>query len=192
MQTRQAIERIRAETILQVDRSLAQTRTAVERDLAARHDALIAVSRYLEQLQASQHDFETWLAELKFAAGSHASQIPPPPQWPAQPDRAQLAELSKPLDFAAPRVDAAASVALPNIAIRLPRLPELPDLRSIPDLGYAISQTDIAPAGDPRMARTFDHRWRCRGECVRPVCAGVRNHISLGRYALGRRRGPHR
>ena len=141
VQTRQAIERIRAETTLQVDRSLVQTRTVIERDLAARHDALIAVSRYLEQLQASQHDFATWLAELKSAAGSHASQIPPPPQWPAQPSRAQLAELSKPLDFAAPRVDAVTSIALPNIAIRLPRLPELPDLRSVPDLRYAISQT---------------------------------------------------
>lgn len=141
VQTRQAIERIRAETILQVDRSFAQTKIAVERDLAARHGALIAVSRYLEQLQASQHDFETWLAKLKSAAGSHASQIPPPPQWPAQPNRAQLAELSKSLDFAAPRIDAAASVTLPKIAIKLPRLPELPDLRSIPDLGYAVSQT---------------------------------------------------
>ena len=39
VQTRQAIKRIRAETTLQVDRSLAQTRTVIEHDLAARHDA---------------------------------------------------------------------------------------------------------------------------------------------------------
>ena len=140
-QTRQTIERIRAEISAQINRSLEQARSAVERELAARHGALIAVSHYLEQLQASQHDFETWLAELKSAAGSHASQIPPPPQWPAPPGKSQLAELSKPLDFAAPRVDVASPIGLPNIAIRLPSLPELPDLRSIPDLGYAVSQT---------------------------------------------------
>jgi ABC-type multidrug transport system permease subunit len=140
-QTRQAIERIRAETTLQVSRSLAQTRTAVERDLAARRDALMAVSRYLEQLQVSQRGFETWLAELKSAAGSHANQIPTPPQWPAPPGKAVLAELSKPLAFPTPRVDTALPIALPNISIRLPRIPELPELRSIPDLGYAVSQT---------------------------------------------------
>jgi ABC-type multidrug transport system permease subunit len=141
MRTRQAIEQIRAETSSEVYRSLAQTRTAVERELAARHDALVAVSRYLEQLQASQHGFETWLAKLKLAAGSHAGQIPAPPQWPTRPSEAQLAELSKPLDFNAPRVDAASPTALPNIAIRFPPLPELADLRSIPDLGYTLSQT---------------------------------------------------
>ncbi|HEV3113107.1 MAG TPA: ABC transporter permease [Candidatus Binataceae bacterium] len=138
---RQAIDRIRAETSSEVSRALAQTRTDVEHNLAARHDALVAVSRYLEQLQASQRDFETWLAKLKVAAGSYAGQIPAPPQWPTPPSQAQLAELSKPLDFNPPRVDAASSAALPNIAIRFPPLPVLPDLRSIPDPAYPVSQT---------------------------------------------------
>lgn len=166
-QTRQTIEQIRAETISQVDRSLAQTKIAIERDLAVRRDALIAVSRYLEQLRASQHDFETWLAELKSAAGSHASQIPPPPHWPSQPSKVQLAELSKPLDFATSHVDLASSIALPNIVIRLPRLPELHDFRSIPDFGYAISQTalplpgilgwhELSVAGGDAKVNTFD------------------------------------
>ena len=143
VRTRQAIERIRTETTLEVNRALAQSRTAVENDLAARHEALLGVSRYLEQLQESQHDFDTWLARLKLAAGSHADQIPAPPQWPTPPSQAQLAELSKPLDFNAPRVDPAAapSPALPNMAIRFPPLPQLPDLPSIPDLGGAVSQT---------------------------------------------------
>ena len=139
--TRQAIEQIRTQTSSEVNRALAQSRTDVERDLAARHDSLVAVSRYLEQLQASQHDFETWLAKLKLAAGSHADQIPAPPQWPTPPSQAQLAELSKPLDFKAPRLDAAPSTALPNIAIRFPTLPGLPDFRPIPDPGYTVSQT---------------------------------------------------
>jgi ABC-type multidrug transport system permease subunit len=143
----QAIEQIRAATAAQIDRSLAQTMTAVEGDLAARHDALIAVSRYLEQLQASQHSFERWLARLKSAAGSHASQIPPPPQWPAQPSQAVLAELSKPLDFPAPRVDPASSIALPKIAISLPRLSQFPDFGAMPDLGAIVSPTPSALPG---------------------------------------------
>ena len=141
IQTRQTIDRIRAEITSQIDRSLAQTETVIEHELAVRRDALIAVSRYLEQLQASQRDFETWLAELKSAAGSHATQIPPPPQWPAPPSKALLAELSRPLDFPAPRVDAASPIALRNIVIRLPTLPELHGLRSIPDFGAVIPQT---------------------------------------------------
>ncbi len=141
----QAIEQIRAATVAQIDLSLAQTETAVEGDLAARHDALIAVSRYLGQLQASQRGFETWLAKLKSAAGSHASQIPAPPQWPAQPGQAVLAELSKPLDFPAPRIDAAVPIALPNIAIGLPSLPRLPDFGAMPDLGHIVSRTSALP-----------------------------------------------
>jgi len=141
LQMRQTIDQVRGEVTTQINRTLAQTRTAVERDLAARRDALMAVSRYLGQLQASQRDFETWLAKLKSAAGSHASQIPPPPSWPAPPDKGQLAELSKPLDFPAPRIDLTSSIRLPEKAIRLPRMPKFPDLRSIPDFGKLASQT---------------------------------------------------
>jgi ABC-type multidrug transport system permease subunit len=165
--TRQAMERIKAESTSEIDRALGQSRSAVERDLAARHDTLVAVSRYLGQLQASQHDFETWLSKLKLAAGSHADQIPAPPQWPTPPSQAQLAELSNPLDLSAPRVAVASSTALPDIAIRLPPLPKLPDLRAIPDPVYRVSQT--APSlpgilgwrersitgGDPKV-NTFD------------------------------------
>jgi ABC-type multidrug transport system permease subunit len=139
--TRQAIDQIRAATAAQINRSLAQTRVAADGDLAARRDALIAVSRYLAQLQASQREFETRLAKLKSAAGSHASQIPPPPQWPAQPGQAVLAELSKPLDFPAPRVDVASSIALPHIAIRQPSMPQLPDFGAMPDLGAIVWPT---------------------------------------------------
>jgi ABC-2 type transport system permease protein len=52
-----------------------------------------------------------------------------------------LAELSKPLDFKPRRIDSAPSAALPNIAIRFPPLPRLPDLHSIPDPGNAVVQT---------------------------------------------------
>jgi ABC-type multidrug transport system permease subunit len=146
-QISQAIEQIRIATAAQIDRSLAQTMTALESELAARHDALIAVSRYLSQLQARQRDFQTWLAQLKSAAGSHASQIPPPPQWTAQPSQAVLAELSKPLDFPAPRVDVASSIALPHLAISLPSMPQLPDFGAMPDPGALVWPTASALPG---------------------------------------------
>jgi ABC-type multidrug transport system permease subunit len=138
---------IRAATTAQIDRSLAQTRSALEGEIAAREDALTAVSRYLSQLQASQRDFAVWLAKLKAAAGSHASQIPPPPQWPAQPGQAELAELSKPLDIPAPRIDVASLEALPRTAIRLPQLPTLPDLGAMPAASSIIAQTGSALPG---------------------------------------------
>lgn len=143
-QARQAIDQTRAAITSQIDRSVAQAKDAVEQDLAVRRDALLAVSHYLEQLQAGQRDFAAWLAELKAAAGSHASQIPPPPSWPVPPDKTQLADLSKPFDFPTPRIDVASSIAFPNIAIRLPRLPAFHGLPAMPDFGSAISHT--APA----------------------------------------------
>jgi hypothetical protein len=77
-QTRQVIERMRAKITVQINQSVAQSKATVEHDLAGRCDALVVVARYLEQLKASQHDFESWLTKLKAAAGSHANQIPPP------------------------------------------------------------------------------------------------------------------
>jgi len=139
-QTRQTVDRMKAEITLRINRSVAQSKTIVEHDLAVRREALIAVSRYLEQLQISQYDFERWLAELKAAAGSHPSQIPPPPQWPAPPSEAQLAELSKPIEFPNQRVDLSSPIALPD-TILLPRLPELQDPPSTPDFSAGISQT---------------------------------------------------
>ena len=139
--TRTIIQRARAEISSQLANSLGQTKTLIEHDLAARRDALIAVSNYLERLQASQQDFAKWLADLKSAAGSHASQIPPPPQWPVPPSKTLLAELSKPFDFPAPRIDVASSLAIPNLVIRLPEVPQFPVLRPIPDFAGLISKS---------------------------------------------------
>jgi ABC-type multidrug transport system permease subunit len=137
--TRQAINQTKAAITSQVDQSIAQTRTAVEQDLASRRAALLAVSGYLVQLQASQHDFTAWLAALKAAAGSHASQIPPPPRWPAPLSETQLAELSKPFDFPTPHIDVASLIATPNVVLSLPQLPKFYELPSIPDFGGLLS-----------------------------------------------------
>ena len=145
-QTRQTIERMRAEITVQINQSVAQSKAAVEHDLAERREALVFVVSYLEHLQASQRDFESWLIKLKAAAGSHANQIPPPPEWPAPPGKAPLAELSRPIDFPLPHIDVASPIALSD-TYRLPRLPELPDFPSIPDFNATFSQTAVALPG---------------------------------------------
>lgn len=66
--------------------------------LAAREAILRKIQDYLTQLQTSQRAFQDWLAKLKTLAGSHASDIPPPPSFPAAPSEAELAELGKPIE----------------------------------------------------------------------------------------------
>ncbi len=145
-QTHQMIERMRAEITVQINQAVAKSKAAVEHDLAERHEAFVFVISYLEHLQASQRDFEIWLTKLRAAAGSHANQIPPPPNWPAPPGKALLAELSKPIDFPFPRIDVASPIALSG-TYRLPHLPELPDFPSIPDSNPTLSQTAVALPG---------------------------------------------
>jgi hypothetical protein len=137
----ESIEKVRAQTLAAVDGSIADARAALRRDLSARRDALQAVSRYLDALQASKADFERWLADLKAAAGSHAAEIPAPPRWPAPPSAAAIAELSKPFALPAPKPLAMPPVALPALDIKMPPVPALPEVtaQSIEQLGNVSS-----------------------------------------------------
>ena len=46
---------------------------------------LAEVRAYLDTLAARRRDFEAWLGELRRLAGSHAEDIPPPPEFPEPP-----------------------------------------------------------------------------------------------------------
>ncbi|HLX36668.1 MAG TPA: ABC transporter permease [Candidatus Binataceae bacterium] len=95
-----------------------------QRQLAAREAILRHIEDYLTQLQASQRGFEDWLAKLKTLAGRHASDIPPPPPFPAPPAQSDLAELTAPI--ASPKLDA--SIPTPSIdqlSIIIPKPPAL-------------------------------------------------------------------
>jgi hypothetical protein len=91
-QTRQTIERMRAEITVQINQSVAQSKAAVEHDLAERREALVFVVSYLEHLQASQRDFESWLIKLKAcsrlscepnpSSTGMAGASPVKPSWP--------------------------------------------------------------------------------------------------------------
>src|SRR5271154_1468730 len=80
-QIRHQVEALEAQTQAAIDRSIAAARADLADKLAAKRDALVAVARYLHQLQSSERDFDHWMTQLKTAAGSHASQFPAPPAW---------------------------------------------------------------------------------------------------------------
>lgn len=122
---RKAIDEMRERVRAQTEESAAQVRASIDDELAPRRRALADVSRYMDELQASQRQFDRWLAALKRAAGSHAAEIPPPPAWPSPPNSQDVAELSKPIDIAVP---APAALGTPRLAIRLARIPPFPKI----------------------------------------------------------------
>ncbi|HXN85843.1 MAG TPA: ABC transporter permease [Candidatus Binataceae bacterium] len=96
----------------------------LQNQLSARQKILLEIQSYLAQLQTSQRAFEDWLAKLKSMAGSHASDIPPSPSFPAPVSEADLAELAKPIT--PPKIDTTVPTELsPNLfAIKIPQLLE--------------------------------------------------------------------
>ncbi len=139
----------------------------VHRQLAEREAILRKIQDYLAQLQASQRAFENWLAKLKTLAGSHASDIPAPPSFPAPPADADLATLTRPIE--PPKLDAAfPSPWAGAFAIKIPKPPsmrkvdlasEIDRLRSTPaltlpgDLGFVERP---ASEGTPTTVNAFD------------------------------------
>jgi ABC-type multidrug transport system permease subunit len=99
----------------------------VQQQLSQREAILREVQNYLIQLQASQRAFEVWLAKLKTMAGSHASDIPPPPSFPKPISETDLAELARPLT--PPKLDSSLpeNASADAFSIKLPKGPELRD-----------------------------------------------------------------
>ncbi len=99
-------------------------RAALARELAGREAALVTVVTRARELDASREALATWLASLRAAAGSGASRIPPPPEFPAPLPEAALAALSRPLVLP----DAPPAPARMDVATLLPPAPALPRL----------------------------------------------------------------
>jgi ABC-type multidrug transport system permease subunit len=133
---RELVERerqARQETQTAVARALAQAQAASEQALTQRRDAIEAVSHYLAELRTSQGAFNQWMGQLRAAAGKHAAEIPPPPQWPTPPSPAALAELAKPLQLPLAQVP-----TIPDPAIA--PLTGLSDLADLSQLAFPTPQ----------------------------------------------------
>ncbi|HVA67865.1 MAG TPA: ABC transporter permease [Candidatus Binataceae bacterium] len=147
-QMKRALAALEAQTQAAADRAIAQTRASLTAELSSRQDALVAVGEYLQELQASEHDFDRWLSALKVAAGSHAADIPAPPRWPAPPSQAQLALLSKPFDVPNIAPPAPPSLDLSQIPIKLPSAPALATPEFPPVPGELVAAAVPALPGD--------------------------------------------
>jgi ABC-type multidrug transport system permease subunit len=103
------------------------TQQRLAQAMAGRRAALRAVASYLQALRVSQAEFNQWLARLQTMAGSRAAQIPPPPHWPAPPNRQQLDELTQSLTIPLPKPRPPA-INIANLNFKLPDFPPLPRL----------------------------------------------------------------
>jgi ABC-2 type transport system permease protein len=168
-QVQRTIDELQEQTQRAIARSTAEASSALARAASPRRDALLAVSRYLIALQASDRDFDRWFAALKAKAGSHSAEIPPPPPLPIPPSKEQLAELSKPIvipQFASPDVP-----ALSPLTIRLPDLPPPPHFELPAALG-------LPPPGPSMLPGYLD--WR-----ERPVSDGSPRSSAFDEYVPG-------
>ncbi len=157
----QAVDELQKRTQAEVERSMAAQQSAFAHELEQRRDAVLVIRRYLTALQAAEQDLDHWFVALKAAAGSHASEIAPPPAFPAPPSTEQLAELSEPLSLRRP--------AGPTISITPPALIKLPDLPPIPRIDWR--DPIAAPLPSARLSLLGDLGWAehsVTGATIRP------------------------
>jgi ABC-type multidrug transport system permease subunit len=179
VQTRNEInESIRAQTETAMNVAAEQTQkiiklrenqawNGVQQQLESRQAILMRIQDYLTRLQSTQQSFQAWIEKLKTLAGSHASDIPPPPAFPAPPSQSDLDELSKPI--APPKLDEPLlNVKTEAPAIAIPKLPEfresnLPtDLKRFEESAVPKLPGDLGflerPAieGEPVIVNAFD------------------------------------
>ncbi len=156
--------------------------SAAADDYAARaaHDLdrqLADLRAYLDTVAARRRDFEAWIAELRRLAGSHADQIPPPPEFPEPPTAlTQLLATGPVLPKPAPP------------AITLPAPPPLPkppvldlpliELPSPPPLPGTLGVEEHDVSGGPSSINTFDQN--VPGFSVTFLLLGMLLGVSLG------------
>ncbi len=139
----------------------------VQGQLTAREAILREIQDYLARLQTSQRAFEDWLSKLKTLAGSHASDIPPPPAFPTPPAQSDLATLSKPIT--PPKLDATLPRPSPDaFAIKIPKPPAIRDTNLTAELNrFEAARAPTLPGelgfverpaieGEPTSVNAFD------------------------------------
>jgi len=123
-QLEEGVERARAQTIAAIDRAIARISSEISGRTAEEKRLLEEAGDYSRRLEQTRAAFEQWFARLKSIAGSHASDIPPPPAFPEPPrDLAKAGGLAaEPPDFAALRAELDKSIATPDINLKLPEV----------------------------------------------------------------------
>lgn len=105
----------------------------LDADAATRQAKLNELKDYLNRLEAAHVQFETWFAQLKALAGSHAADIPPPPSIPNLPADLDLGALNAgpvaELRDAGRNLESALTIA--PINIDLPALPAMPKIPTV-------------------------------------------------------------
>src|SRR5271168_537312 len=129
-----ALQQLAVEASATLKTRQAEAWSDVQGQLAEREAILRKLQNYLLQLQVSQRAFEDWLAKLKTLAGSHASDIPPPPEFPTPPAADDLAALSKPI--IPPKIDSTLPTPSPEaFAVKIPKPPAIGDAGLAAELG---------------------------------------------------------
>ena len=194
-------QRARADAIARVQASLERSRQTVEAEMQRAADAAAAqmaaevrqqvdalrgpLRHYLDTVQERRAEFDRWIAELRRLAGSHAADIPPPPQFPEMPDalRQLAGDGALPIRLPSPpplRLSLPAPPKLELPAIPTPPAIELPEfhLPAPPALagGLKIFETNLT--GGPLHINTFDQN--VPGFSVTFLLLGMLLGVSLG------------
>ena len=177
-------ERIRDDIAQQVDEQLHALASQLESAAAARLDAVRGPARdYLETLERTRGEFQTWFAELQRLAARRADDIPPPPEFPEPPP-----ELVRALD-APPPIELPTHLDIRVAAPAPPRLGTEPDIdadeitlptSSTPELVVpgVLGVEEIGVGGGPTTVNTFDQN--VPGFSVTFLLLGMLFGISLG------------
>jgi ABC-type multidrug transport system permease subunit len=139
---------------------------------------------YFDGLAATRKAFESWFARLREAAGSRASDIPPPPKLPQVPAALQklLNQDEAPLRLPTPAIE----ITLPAVAVpELPPLPEPPEVQ-LPEIALppappaptSLGIEEINATGGPLSINTFDQN--VPGFSVTFLLLGMLLGVSLG------------
>jgi ABC-type Na+ efflux pump permease subunit len=141
-----ALTAARDKTKIALDTEMDRIQRKLDADTAARQAKLDELKDYLGRLEIAHGQFESWFGQLKQLAGSHASDIPPPPAIPSPPADLNLGgiDLAPVGEFRDARERLENALTIPSIDLKLPELPPAPKvpLLDIPEM----------PALDPNLS----------------------------------------
>ncbi len=161
---RSSIEVARRRAAQRLEREMGEALANVRDQIDVQVSELRAPIRvYVGTLEARRRELRAWLTQLERLAGSHAADIPPPPELPALPAalRSFLDQNTLPLKLPSPPTVAALLPPAPRI--ELPPLPASPaieieeiSLPEPPSPPGSLAVQEVNVSGGPATINTFD------------------------------------